>query len=115
MSSICRAPWWVVPFLHFGTLRNILIPDVGHNIPFTVENFPYRDPFGRETVTFVLDYLGTHQHLAVALDLRVDGNGAFISRLASSGSTRANSPANFRKPVMHRPASNPFDMSNARF
>ena len=99
MSRVRRGPWWVVPFLHIGKLRNILIPDVGENIPFTIENFPYLDPLGRETVTFVreyqvrrkpsrfdatmilsngriLDYLGTHQHLAVDLDLRVDNDGS---------------------------------------
>jgi hypothetical protein len=99
MSSIRRGPWWVVPFLQIGKLRNILIPDVGQNVPFTIENYPYRDPFGRETVTFVreyrvrkktsrfdatmildhgrvLDYLGTHQHLAVDLDLRVEEDGS---------------------------------------
>lgn len=99
MSRIRRGPWWVVPFLYVGKLRNILIPDVGENVPFTIENYPYRDPFGRETVTFVreyrvrhkpsrfdatmilsngrvLDYLGTHQHLAVDLDLTVDDDGA---------------------------------------
>lgn len=99
MSRIRRGPWWVVPFLHIGKLRNILIPDVGENVPFTIENYPYRDPFGRETVTFVreyrvgrrpsrfdatmilndgrvLDYLGTHQHLAVDLALRVGSDGS---------------------------------------
>jgi len=99
MSHIRRGPWWVVPFLQIGKLRNILIPDVGHNVPFTIENYPYLDPFGRETVTFVreyrvrrkpsrfdatmilsrgrvLDYLGTHQHLAVDLDLRVEEDGS---------------------------------------
>jgi hypothetical protein len=68
-------------------------------VPFTIENFPYLDPFGRETVTFVreyrvrkkpsrsdatmilsegrvLDYLGTHQHLAVDLDLHVETDGS---------------------------------------
>jgi hypothetical protein len=101
MSRIRRGPWWVVPFLQIGKLRNILIPDVGHDVPFTVENYPYRDPFGRETVTFVreyrvrktasrfdatmilshgrvLDYLGTHQHLAVDLDLRVEDDGSLL-------------------------------------
>ncbi|MDJ0334660.1 DUF4166 domain-containing protein [Salinibacterium sp. G-O1] len=105
MSRIRRGPWWVVPFLYIGKLRNILIPDVGVNVPFTIENYPYRDPFGRETVTFVreyqvrqkpsrfdatmilsqgrvLDYLGTHQHLAVALDLNVGDDGSL--RLTSS-------------------------------
>jgi hypothetical protein len=99
MSRIRRGPWWVVPFLYIGKLRNILIPDVGENVPFTIENYPYRDPFGRETVTFVreyrvgrrpsrfdatmilsngrvLDYLGTHQHLAVDLGLTVDDDGS---------------------------------------
>lgn len=99
MSRIRRGPWWVVPFLYIGKLRNILIPDVGENVPFTIENYPYRDPFGRETVTFVreyrlrrapsrfdatmilsngrvLDYLGTHQHLAVDLDLTVGDDGS---------------------------------------
>ncbi|HEY8913534.1 DUF4166 domain-containing protein [Lacisediminihabitans sp.] len=105
MSQIRRGPWWVVPFLYTGKLRNILIPDVGENVPFTIENYPYRDPFGRETVTFVreyrvrrrpsrfdatmilsngrvLDYLGTHQHLAVDLDLKVDDDGSL--RLTSN-------------------------------
>lgn len=99
MSRIRRGPWWVVPFLYVGKLRNILIPDVGANVPFTIENYPYRDPFGRETVTFVreyrvrrrpsrfdatmifnngrvLDYLGTHQHLAVDLNLHVEDDGS---------------------------------------
>jgi hypothetical protein len=105
MSRIRRGPWWVVPFLHIGKLRNILIPDVGEDVPFTIVNFPYRDPLGRETVTFVreyrvrrkpsrfdatmilsngriLDYLGTHQHLAVDLDLRVEDDGSL--RLTSN-------------------------------
>jgi hypothetical protein len=99
MTRIRRGPWWVVPFLQIGKLRNILIPDVGTDVPFTIENYPYRDPFGRETVTFVreyrvrakpsrfdatmilsngrvLDYLGTHQHLAVELDLRANDDGS---------------------------------------
>jgi hypothetical protein len=99
MSRIRRGPWWVVPFLYIGKLRNILIPDVGENVPFTIENYPYSDPLGRETITFVreyrvrdkpsrfdatmifsngrvLDYLGTHQHLAVDLDLRVGEDGS---------------------------------------
>ncbi len=77
------------------------VPDVGTDVPFTIENYPYRDPFDRETVTFVreytvgrrrrrfdatmilvgdriVDYLGTHQHLAVDLDLTVDENGGLI-------------------------------------
>ncbi|KQM80936.1 DUF4166 domain-containing protein [Agromyces sp. Leaf222] len=98
MSEVRRGPWWTVPFLQIGRLRNILVPDVGTDVPFRIDNHPYLDPFGRETVTFVreyeirghrrrfdatmilvegrvVDYLGTHQHLAVDLDLAVDDDG----------------------------------------
>lgn len=101
MREIRRGPWWTVPFLQIGRLRNILVPDVGTEVPFTIENYPYRDPLGRETVTFVreyviggrrrrfdatmiladdriVDYLGTHQHLAVDLELAVDAEGGLL-------------------------------------
>ncbi|WP_209730744.1 DUF4166 domain-containing protein [Arthrobacter sp. CAN_C5] len=68
----------------------------------TIENYPYIDGLGRETVTFVrtlrmsprrirrfdatmiyspeqgriIDYLGTHQHLATGLDLKVLTDGS---------------------------------------
>ncbi|GAA1974210.1 DUF4166 domain-containing protein [Isoptericola halotolerans] len=107
MRRIRRGPWWTVPFLQIGRLRNILVADVGQDVPFTVENYPYRDPLGRETVTFVreyrvpgrrrpsrfdatmvldagrgtiVDYLGTHQHLAVDLDLQVEPDGSLLLR-----------------------------------
>lgn len=105
MSRIQREPWWVVPFLYIGRIRNILITDQGTDVPFTVENYPYLDPFGRETVTFVreyricrtpsrfdatmiysgaagrvIDYLGTHQHLAGDLDLTVESDGSLRLR-----------------------------------
>lgn len=93
------------PFLAFGATRNILLPHVGTDIPFTIENIPYRDTFGRETVSFVrtftfprgprrfdaqmvldprrdriLDYLGTHQHLASDLHLSVEPDGSLLIR-----------------------------------
>ncbi|MBT2498340.1 DUF4166 domain-containing protein [Agromyces sp. ISL-38] len=107
MTSIRRGPWWTVPFLQFGRLRNILIPDVGDDVPFTIENHAYLDPFGRETITFVreyrlpgrrrasrfdatmvvdpargtvVDYLGTHQHLAVDLAFQVEADGSLLLR-----------------------------------
>lgn len=101
MTSIRRGPWWTLPFLHLGRVRNILIPDVGRNVPFVIKNYPYRDPYGRETITFareyslgrrpsrfdatmilhngrLIDYLGTHQHLAVDLDLQVTVDGSLL-------------------------------------
>ena len=121
MTSIRRGPWWTVPFLQIGRLRNILIPDTGENVPFVIENYPYRDPLGRETVTFVreyaigrqrrrfdatmilhdgriVDYLGTHQHLAVDLDLRVDDRGGLV--LISDAQRFYEGPIAFRFPML---------------
>ncbi|GAA1322204.1 DUF4166 domain-containing protein [Leucobacter albus] len=101
MREIRRGPWWVRPFLLLGATRNIMFPERGSDVPFQIDNYPYIDGFGRETVTFVrtmevgrgrrrrfdatmvyseaagriIDYLGTHQHLAVDLDLSVTGDG----------------------------------------
>ena len=105
MTRIRRGPWWTVPFLLIGRLRHILVADTGTDVPFIIENYPYRDPLGRETVTFVreyrartkparfdatmvldsdrgtiVDYLGTHQHLAV--DLHRTERGLSLGGLA---------------------------------
>jgi hypothetical protein len=82
------------------------LPRAGRDIPFTIENFPYQDSYGRETVTFVrtfafpdgrtgrfdatmihspqrgciVDYLGTHQHLATDLEFTADPDGALVIR-----------------------------------
>jgi hypothetical protein len=123
MRRIRRGPWWTVPFLQIGRMRNILVPDVGENVPFTVENFPYRDHLGRETVTFVrqydirgrmrrfdatmiysparrivVDYLGTHQHLAVDLDLSVGEGGSL--HLTSGAQRFYEGPVGFRFPML---------------
>ena len=121
MLQIRRGPWWTIPFLYIGKIRNILIPDLGRNIPFTIWNYPYLDPFGRETVTFVreyqvrdqpsrfdatmvlrdgkiLDYLGTHQHLAVDLDLSVEPDGSL--RLLSGAQRFFEGPIAFRFPLL---------------
>ena len=121
MSEIRRGPWWTVPFLQIGRLRNILVPVVGTDVPFTIWNFPYRDPFGRETVTFVreyraggrdrrfdatmvsdgiriVDYLGTHQHLAVDLDLTAEPDGSLVLR--SDAQRFYEGPIAFRFPML---------------
>lgn len=92
------------PFLALGARRHILVSGSGMDIPFTIENYAYRDGFGRETVTFartfwfdtaqhwdatmiysaersvIVDYLGTHQHLAVDLHMTVDAQGGLLIR-----------------------------------
>ncbi|GAA1828425.1 DUF4166 domain-containing protein [Agromyces salentinus] len=121
MTEVRRGPWWTVPFLQVGRLRNILVPDVGTDVPFSIENHPYIDPFGRETVTFVreyeirgrrrrfdatmiladgriVDYLGTHQHLAVDLDVAVDARGGLVLR--SEAQRFYEGPVAFRFPML---------------
>jgi len=139
MSEIRRGPWWTVPFLQIGRLRNILIPDVGTDVPFTIANYPYRDPHGRETVTFVreyrmggrqrrfdatmvagrggiVDYLGTHQHLAVDLDVRAESDGSLVLR---SGAQRFHEgPLSFRFPMIFSGSATlreRYDESDGRF
>ncbi|WP_169136262.1 DUF4166 domain-containing protein [Streptomyces sp. HNM0575] len=125
MSRIWHGRGFVRPFLALGGSRHILVPQAGRDIPFTIENFPYTDTYGRETVTFVrtfafprrtrsgrtrsrrtrsrpasprrtrrfdatmvfsrergciVDYLGTHQHLATDLHLTADDDGALVIR-----------------------------------
>jgi uncharacterized protein DUF4166 len=105
MDRIWHARGWVRPFLALGASRHILLPRTGRDVPFVIENVPYTDSFGRETVTFVrtftfgarperfdatmvfspergciVDYLGTHQHLATDLHFSADPDGALVIR-----------------------------------
>ncbi|SCE88619.1 protein of unknown function (DUF4166) [Micromonospora viridifaciens] len=106
MDRIWRGPVFTAPFLRLGALRHVLFPETGVDIPFTIENWAYTDSYGRPTLTFVrtfdvaahrrrrfdatmawsprrrvlIDYLGTHQHLAVELHLGVDAAGALTIR-----------------------------------
>jgi len=99
MDEIWHGALYTLPFLYIGTWRSIMFPEQGRNVPFTIQNYAYRDPLGRETVTWVrtfsttrrrrfdaymvyskkrnciVDYLGTHQHLAVDLELSISPNG----------------------------------------
>lgn len=124
MTEVRRGPWWTLPFLAIGTLRNILFPDRARDVPFQIDNHAYVDSLGRETVTFVrtmtirpglrrrfdatmiysdrrrriVDYLGTHQHLAVDLDLAVTDDGAL--RLTSGEQRFYEGPIAFRFPML---------------
>ncbi|WP_347125224.1 DUF4166 domain-containing protein [Microbacterium sp. SY138] len=124
MSEVRRGPWWTLPFLLIGTFRNILFPERGWNVPFRIDNLAYVDDFGRETVTFVrtmdvrpgrrrrfdatmiysdarrrvVDYLGTHQHLAVDLDLAVTDDGGLL--LTSGAQRFYEGPIAFRFPML---------------
>ena len=100
MQTVWYGRPYTLPFLYVGTWRNIMFPQKGKDVPFTIENYAYLDKFGRETVTWIrkyqfpkrerrfdatmiysenrkciVDYLGTHQHLAVDIEMRVTENG----------------------------------------
>jgi len=121
MESLWHGAAYTLPFLYVGTWRAIMFPEQGKNVPFTIQNYAYRDPLGRETVTWVrtfrtkkprrfdaymiwseergciVDYLGTHQHLAVDLELSVDENGGL--RIRSAEQRFYEGPAAFRFPL----------------
>jgi hypothetical protein len=121
MDRIWHGAAYTLPFLYVGTWRSIMFPERGSNIPFKIENYAYRDSLGRETVTWVrtfharkfrrfdaymiyseergciVDYLGTHQHLAVDLELSVAENGGL--RLRSGQQRFYEGPAAFRFPL----------------
>jgi hypothetical protein len=122
MDEVWHGPWWTLPFLLLGSRRRVLFPSRGRNVPFTVSNYAYLDGFGRETVTWsrrfafrrrdrvfdatmihskerdtIVDYLGTHQHLAVDIGCSVDDDGALCIR---SGEQRLyEGPLAFRFPL----------------
>lgn len=103
MDTVWHGRGFTRPFLALDARRNILVREAGQGIPFTIANYAYPDSFGRETVTFsrtfhfgtpqhwdatmihsaergtIVDYLGTHQHIAADLHLRVD-DGALLIR-----------------------------------
>ena len=104
MDEVWKGRFYTLPFLYVGTWRRIMFPETGRNIPFTIENYAFVDHFGRETISWVrtfastrtrrfdaymiysdrrgriVDYLGSHQHLAVDIDLSVDGEGGLRLR-----------------------------------
>jgi uncharacterized protein DUF4166 len=109
MDEVWKGRFYTEPFLHLGSWRRIMFPETGQDIPFTVENYAFVDRFGRETVSWIrtfasrrtrrfdaymvysharrciVDYLGSHEHLAVDIDLSVDETGGLRLR---SGSQR---------------------------
>lgn len=121
MDEIWHGAAYTLPFLHIGAWRRIMFPEQGRNIPFRIENYAYRDALGRDTVTWVrtfetsrkrrfdaymiyseergrvIDYLGTHQHLAVDIELSVEENGGL--RLRSGAQRFYEGPVAFDFPL----------------
>jgi hypothetical protein len=122
MERIWHGPPYTLPFLMIGTWRHIMFPEHGIDVPFTIENWAYVDSHGRETITWlrtfqlgrgrrfdaymvrdphrnlIVDYLGTHQHLAVDIELSVAENGGL--RLASGEQRFYEGPLGFKFPML---------------
>jgi hypothetical protein len=122
MDEIWHGRFYTLPFLYVGSWRNIMFPERGRDVRFQIENWAYRDSLGRETVTWlrtfhtgrmrrfdaymifsetrgrIVDYLGTHQHLAVDLELSVDERGGL--RLRSGEQRFYEGPLAFRFPLL---------------
>jgi hypothetical protein len=120
MERVWRGPFYMWPFLYLGSLRRIMFTDIGQDVPFTIENYAYRDGYGRETLSWtrmfafrrprrfdewmifserrrcMLIYAGTRQHLAVEVAASVGEGGALVLR---TGAQRLNfGPLRFRQP-----------------
>lgn len=121
MEEVRYAKWAALP-LAVGASRHIMFPDAGRHIPFTIENYAYKDTLGRETLTInrtfrfakrlrrfdatmiysasrgrIVDFLGNRQHLAVDLDIWAAPNGGIQIR---SGEQRFyEGPLGFRFPA----------------
>ncbi|MFC4777041.1 DUF4166 domain-containing protein [Paenibacillus sp. GCM10023252] len=107
-EGVMRRIWFsklvALPLL-IGAQRNIMFPEGGEEVPFTIENYAYQDSYGRETVTWlrkfsfpgklrrfdatmiyspgrgqIVDYLGSKQHLAVDLEVTAAPNGGIRIR-----------------------------------
>lgn len=122
MDQLWHGRFYTLPFLYIGAWRRIMFPERGVNVPFTIWNYAYLDRFGRETVTWIrtfqtsrprrfdaymvysqqrgniVDYLGTHQHLAVDIEMTVDDRGGL--RLRSAGQRFYEGPIAFRFPLL---------------
>lgn len=90
--------------LRLSARRNLLFPEGGEGVPFTIRNYAYEDGSGRETVAWIrefhfptprrfdasmvyiderqgiVDYLGTHQRLATDLSFTVEDDGSLRIR-----------------------------------
>jgi len=126
MEEVWHGRAYTLPFLYLGSWRSIMFPEQGRCIPFSIRNFAYCDALGRETVTWIrtfetagrsvaqrrfdaymiysqqrgriVDYLGTHQHLAVDIDISVAANGGIA--ILSGEQRFYEGPLGFRFPLL---------------
>lgn len=103
MNRIWHGSPALKPMLHLGARERLLLPESGHDIPFTMENRPFRDAVGREGLTYtrtfdfgsrlrrfdsatvfdpvtgkLIDHLGAHRLVAADWDVHVDHRGGLV-------------------------------------
>ena len=93
MDDVWRGPWWTLPFLLVGSRAGSCSRAAGRDVPFTIANYAYVDASGarpspgradsasraapglrrhddpQQARDTIVDYLGSHQHLAVDIAL----------------------------------------------
>lgn len=104
MRQVWCAGWHTWPLLAAGAFRNMMFSQSGENVPFTIANYPVRDELGRENVAWIqtlhsnkpsrsdaymrfseqrgciVDYLGSHENLAIDVRLGIDASGGLHLR-----------------------------------
>ena len=106
MDRVWHGAPYTLPFLYVGTWRSIMFPEQGKDVPFSIQNYAYKDPLGRfdaymiysEARNCIVDFLGTHQHLAVDIELSVAANGGL--RLRSGEPRFYEGPIAFKFPLI---------------
>jgi hypothetical protein len=100
MGKVWPGDFHTLPLLYLGKLRNVSSPEKGTMIPFSMDNYSYKDSFVRETVSLIrkyqfeksirrfdesmilskmrkrlISYLGMHQNRAIDIYVSVGENG----------------------------------------
>lgn len=122
MEKIWGGKVYMKPFLHLGAQKNITFSERGRNIPFTLENYAYRNAQGQECMAWIrkfqfdpvrnfdatmiysskkkviVDYLGIDQDFVTDIDISVLENGGI--RLLSGPLTFSKKGLNLKIPAV---------------
>lgn len=103
MTRVRNAGWFMAPLLALAQRRHMMMPGQGHQVPFTLRLYAYKDGLGRETVAWLrqfdfpegrqwfdtftvlhrgslIDWFGTHQQMGSLLTMQPTPQGGFIMR-----------------------------------
>ena len=89
MEDLWHGAAYTLPFLYVGTWRSIMFPERGRNVPFTIENYAYRDPLGRETVSWVRTFETTKRRRFDAYMIWAEQRGRIVDYLGTISTWRS--------------------------